>query len=84
MILGFDPGRDKCGVAVMGLNHQIVYHEVISSEVVIDTIQSLCQQFSIERLVIGDRTTAKQWQKKLQEKLPNSIPTIAMTSIIVP
>lgn len=73
MILGFDPGRDKCGVAVMGLERQVTYHQVVLSEVAIDTIQSLCQQFSIQRLVIGDRTTAKQWRKKLYEKLPNSI-----------
>jgi RNase H-fold protein (predicted Holliday junction resolvase) len=78
MILGFDPGRDKCGVALMGLNRQIAYHEVVSSEVVINTLQSLCQQFSIEKLVIGDRTTAKQWRQKLQEKLPNTIAIIAI------
>lgn len=78
MILGFDPGRDKCGVAVMGLNRQIFHHEVIASEVVLDTIQSLCQQFLIERLVIGDRTTTQQWQQKLKEKLTHSIPIVAI------
>jgi hypothetical protein len=29
MILGFDPGKDKCGVAVMGVDRQLHYHEGI-------------------------------------------------------
>ncbi|AFY77722.1 MAG: pre-16S rRNA-processing nuclease YqgF [Hydrococcus sp. C42_A2020_068] len=73
MILGFDPGRDKCGVAIVGLDRQLFYHQVVSAAVAIDTIKSLCQQFAIERLVIGNQTTAKQWRQQLKENLPSSV-----------
>ena len=65
MIVGFDPGRDKCGLAVMGLDRRLHYHQVVLAEEAIATILSLSQRFSIATLVMGDRTTAKQWKQKL-------------------
>ena len=59
MILGFDPGKDKCGIAVMGRDRNICYNQVVVSEADISIIQSLCEQYSIELLVLGDQTTSK-------------------------
>ena len=75
MILGFDPGRDKCGLAVMSQGLQLHYHQVVLAQEAIATIDLLCQKFAISILVMGDRTTSKQWQSQLQEVLP---PTVAI------
>jgi RNase H-fold protein (predicted Holliday junction resolvase) len=75
-ILGFDPGRDKCGLAVMERERQILYHQVVPSADAITTIQQLCQQFSITTLVMGDQTTAKRWKQQLANTLSPSIPII--------
>lgn len=77
IILGFDPGKDKCGIALMGSDRSLQYHEVIPSEKAIATIEKLCEQKSIEVLVMGDRTTAKSWKQKLESHLPTSL-TITM------
>lgn len=76
-ILGFDPGRDKCGLAVMGRDRQVDYHQVVSSEEAIATIEELSQQFAIELIAIGNLTTAKTWKQELEKHLSRSIP-IAM------
>ena len=76
MILGFDPGREKCGIAVMGEDSQLYYHEVILASDVPTIIQSLCQQFAIKTVVMGDQTTSKLWKQKLSEILPNSLSII--------
>jgi RNase H-fold protein (predicted Holliday junction resolvase) len=73
MILGFDPGKDKCGVAVMGNDSQVYYHEIVASEEVLAKIKSLNEQFSLNLLVMGNQTTSKQWKGKLEE-LNLSIP----------
>jgi RNase H-fold protein (predicted Holliday junction resolvase) len=73
MILGFDPGKDKCGIAVMGRDRSVCYHQVVPSESAISTIQSLCEQFSIELLVLGYQTTSKSWKQKLTQSLSPSI-----------
>jgi RNase H-fold protein (predicted Holliday junction resolvase) len=73
VILGFDPGKDKCGLAVMGLDRRLHYLEVVSSPQAIATIITLRQKFPISILVMGDQTTAKQWRQKLYEKLADSV-----------
>ncbi|MEG4201905.1 pre-16S rRNA-processing nuclease YqgF [Microcoleus sp. Pol12A5] len=73
MILGFDPGKDKCGLAVMGRDKKVCYHQVVLSEAAISTIQSLCEQFPIELLVMGDQTTSKSWKQKLTQSLSPEI-----------
>ncbi|MEZ2230144.1 MULTISPECIES: pre-16S rRNA-processing nuclease YqgF [unclassified Microcoleus] len=78
MILGFDPGKDKCGVAVMGTDNNISYHQVVPSESAISTIQSLCEQFPIDLLVMGDQTTSKKWKQQLTQSLS---PSIVITQI---
>ncbi|MGD1914517.1 MAG: pre-16S rRNA-processing nuclease YqgF [Rivularia sp. (in: cyanobacteria)] len=69
VILGFDPGRDKCGVAVMGLDRQLQYHEVVSACDAIATIEILYKKYPISLLVMGNQTTAKHWKQQIQEKL---------------
>ncbi|MGB3189046.1 pre-16S rRNA-processing nuclease YqgF [Lyngbya sp. PCC 8106] len=76
MILGFDPGKDKCGIAVMENNNQLQYHQVIPSTEAIKTLQSLCQQFPIHLCVMGNQTTSKSWKQKLSEALPNTLQII--------
>ncbi|WP_373534361.1 pre-16S rRNA-processing nuclease YqgF [Microcoleus sp.] len=76
MILGFDPGKDKCGIAVMGRDKKVCYHQVVPSESAISTIQSLCEQFAIELLVLGDQTTSKSWKQKLTQSLSPEIEII--------
>jgi RNase H-fold protein (predicted Holliday junction resolvase) len=76
MLLGFDPGRDKCGIAVMNKDHQLLYHQVVNSEAAMTTINSLCQQFKIKLLVMGNQTTSKQWKKQLDAELSSGISVI--------
>ena len=73
MILGFDPGKDKCGLAVMGRDRSLHYHQVVPATEAIATIQAKCQQFPISLIVMGDQTTAKRWQQQLLQELPQSI-----------
>ncbi|MEA5513769.1 pre-16S rRNA-processing nuclease YqgF [Nodularia sp. UHCC 0506] len=69
VILGFDPGKDKCGLAVMGLDRQLYYHQVVTAQKAIATIETLRQQFPVSLLVMGDQTTSKQWKQQLREAL---------------
>jgi RNase H-fold protein (predicted Holliday junction resolvase) len=68
--LGFDPGKDKCGVAVVDRAGIALYHEVLPSDTLLEQLSALCTQWQVLQVVMGDRTTAKQWQKKLTQALP--------------
>ncbi|MEC4812108.1 MAG: pre-16S rRNA-processing nuclease YqgF [Scytonema sp. PMC 1069.18] len=72
-ILGFDPGRDKCGLAVMGLDRQLYYNEVVRATEAVDTIMLLRQKYPISFLVMGDQTTAKRWKQQLSQELTDPL-----------
>jgi RNase H-fold protein (predicted Holliday junction resolvase) len=74
MILGFDPGRDKCGLAVMDENRQIYTHCVVESPEAIATVRQFCQQYSIQKIAMGNLTTAQQWYKQLRAELGQDFP----------
>lgn len=73
MILGFDPGRQKCGLAVMGLDRSLHFHQVVAATEIMSTLEQLQTRFPISLLVMGDQTSAKDWQQRLQQELPNPL-----------
>ncbi len=70
-LLGIDPGRAKCGIAVVGLDRSLHYHQVVTVNTVTDTIQTLRESYPISNIVMGDQTGSKQWKQTLEE-LPNA------------
>lgn len=76
VLLGFDPGRSKCGLAIVGLDRSLCYHEVVLAEEVIEHIESLRQTYPISLIVMGDQTGAEIWKQELSQRLkegPNVI-----------
>lgn len=67
VILGLDPGRQKCGLAIMGVDRILRYQEVVSVGAVLATVEQLRQQFPISTIVLGDQTGSKQWKEQLSE-----------------
>ncbi|MEM9244613.1 MAG: resolvase, partial [Cyanobacteria bacterium P01_F01_bin.153] len=70
-ILGVDPGREKCGLALVDNQGIPIIHEVVPSGQVMETVQDWASRFSIETVVMGDRTSSKQWLTQWTEKLGN-------------
>ena len=70
-ILGFDPGKDKCGIAVINGNRTVLYHQVLLTAQTIAQIRTLCQQYNVSRIVMGDQTTSKQWKQQLTTAFPD-------------
>ena len=66
IILGFDPGRDKCGVAVLTKNLTLHYHQVVTAENAIAKIGQLISQFEVELIVMGNLTTSQSWHDRLK------------------
>jgi len=65
MFMGIDPGRDKCGVAVLTTSGEIKFQRVVMTEELDSVIKSLAAQFDIERVILGDGTTHKAAAKKI-------------------
>ncbi|GAB4212806.1 MAG: resolvase [Synechococcales cyanobacterium] len=66
MLVGVDPGRDKCGLAVVDPPGSLVWRGVIPTDQVLQVLTDLRQRYGCERLIMGNQTTSKQWQGQLQ------------------
>lgn len=71
MLLGFDPGKQKCGVAVMGLDRKLIFQAVIPSSEAIAKVADLRETYPISLMVIGDQTASKQWKSEIQQAFPD-------------
>jgi RNase H-fold protein (predicted Holliday junction resolvase) len=70
VLIGFDPGRDKCGLVVMALDRKILYQAVVASSEAIAIIQDLTNKYAIALIIMGDQTTAKEWQSEFKAEFP--------------
>ncbi|HBC42911.1 MAG TPA: resolvase [Pseudanabaena sp.] len=71
MLLGFDPGKQKCGIAVMGLDRKLHFQTVIPSAEAIAKVGNLLNSYPISLMVMGDQTASQQWKAKLQSSFPD-------------
>ena len=65
MIIGVDPGKDKCGVAVLSSGGEVKFSEVIPTIDFEMTLKKLSVQFEIEKIILGNGTTHNAAAKKL-------------------
>ena len=69
-VLSIDPGRDKCGAALVKCDGEIQWHRVIAAAQMRESLEELSQQFSFTHLVLGDSTSSREWRAKIQNWLP--------------
>jgi RNase H-fold protein (predicted Holliday junction resolvase) len=70
MILGIDPGKEKCGVAIVGLDRTVHLRQVIASRDFTQHVDRLLAEFSVSTVVIGDQTTSRFWQTLMRSRYP--------------
>ena len=68
-VIGIDPGRDKCGVAVLTNDGEIKFQKVIATETLEETLQKLSAQFDLKIAILGNGTTHKAAKKILEKFL---------------
>ncbi|SDD81099.1 resolvase [Sporomusa acidovorans] len=65
-ILAVDPGREKCGLAVVHREQGPVYQTVIETNKLTATVTFLAQMHMLTTVVIGDGTTSRSAQQALK------------------
>ena len=74
-ILAIDPGKLKCGLAVMQSQQMVLEKMIVSLDDLFITVKHLCEKFEIELIVIGDRTNSKV--------INNSLKSLAISMVKV-
>lgn len=64
-IIGVDPGRDKCGVAVLNSSAEILFEKVIETSKFEKILENLVAKYNLKLAILGDGTTHKNAEKIL-------------------
>jgi RNase H-fold protein (predicted Holliday junction resolvase) len=67
IIAALDPGRDKCGFAVLSDSGKILCQRVMATEKLITEVNAAKADYGFSRLLIGNGTTSKEAQGKLAQ-----------------
>lgn len=70
VVLAIDPGRAKCGVAVVARDGTVLHRAVIASECLSATASELVERYSPVRCVLGDGTGCRLAEGSLATAIP--------------
>ncbi|MDR3591821.1 MAG: pre-16S rRNA-processing nuclease YqgF [Negativicutes bacterium] len=73
-VIAIDPGREKCGVAVVGKRDGLLWKQVIATPRLATVVEELARTREICTVVIGDRTAHQSAVKALAEVRINDRP----------
>lgn len=65
VVIAVDPGRHKCGVAVLDLQGQVRERQVLPTERLGQYLEELAARWRVVRLVLGDGTGAQAIEQEL-------------------
>jgi RNase H-fold protein (predicted Holliday junction resolvase) len=67
IIIAVDPGREKCGIAVVHQGKGVLMQEVIATNRLTLVVQELLTTYEASVIVIGDRTSSQEAKTKLKQ-----------------
>ena len=68
-LLAIDPGRDKCGLAVVE-GKSVLARTVVLTPRLIEAVHEWVTRYGVERIVLGNRTGAEDVRRRLAAELP--------------
>ena len=68
-ILAIDPGRDKCGLAVLNHEKSVLWHSVVGVSELFPASLQVTRQYGIRTVVLGNQTFSGEVRRKLEPLL---------------
>ena len=72
-ILAIDPGRDKCGLAVLNHEQGVLWHSVVGVPELFSVSLQVTQQYGIRTVVLGNQTFSGEVRRMLQPLLEQKL-----------
>ncbi len=66
-VAAVDPGRDKCGFAVMDSSEKILYQKVIDTVSLEKAVEGAKKKYGFKVLILGNGTTSRKAEERLKK-----------------
>ena len=71
MLAAIDPGRDKCGFALLNSDGSVVRKSIVPTENLLDALAEATTEYEVTHIVLGNGTTSKKMRGLIGERLPH-------------
>jgi RNase H-fold protein (predicted Holliday junction resolvase) len=71
-VIAIDPGRDKCGLAVVRADGRVLQKAVVPARQIGQVVERLLADYPGSVLALGDRTAARDIREIIRERVPIS------------
>ncbi len=71
VVLAIDPGRDKCGIAVVSAAGESLEQLICARREVAESLTPLLAKYGVGVIVLGHATTSRALHQELQQRLPH-------------
>ena len=72
-ILAIDPGRDKCGLAVLDHGKQVLWHSVVPTKELLPVSMELIRQYGFQTVILGNQTFSGDVRRMLEPLLDQQL-----------
>lgn len=73
-IIAVDPGRDKCGIAILKREQGVLEKMIIATPQLAIVVEKKVLQYGVSQIVIGDGTTSKAAIQRLSDLCTGAAP----------
>jgi len=67
-VLAIDPGRDKCGIAVLSPQGDVLLHEIVPTGALETRVSELAAEYA-PRIIMGDGTTSAAAKARIEAQV---------------
>ena len=71
VVAAVDPGREKCGVAVVDEDGKVLEQAVVATVRLADELTARAMKFRPERILLGNGTTSRTAEETIREAIPD-------------
>ncbi len=68
-VLAVDPGRDKCGLALLRGDGEVLEQSVVRTAELVETVANLVERHPGAAVIVGDRTGGRDLSLALEQRL---------------
>lgn len=65
-IIAIDPGREKCGIAVVEKTSGVLYQKVIETKELITIVKELCEKYQAFTIIMGNGTSSDKAKRNIE------------------
>jgi len=73
IVLAIDPGKKKCGIAVVDNRLQFITGAVVNSKELVQRIKTYLERYEINNILVGSGTSSGEMIEIISKKFPNAM-----------